>query len=130
MGTKREYAISLGLAVPGRGRLSREAHAAIAKAESNGMTFDDAKPTVKVTTSKPKTVKVGPVVEDEVPNPYSNLRYPDNTKFKGTDSEGKVHIMGGRNACMNCGYSLVGHICNEPVTLSPHCEPIRVEAIL
>lgn len=47
--TKREYAISLGLAQPGRGRLSRAAHAAIAKAESEGMTFD-------VTESNPRMV--------------------------------------------------------------------------
>lgn len=39
---RREYAISLGLAKPGRGRLSREAHAAIAKAESAGTVFSDS----------------------------------------------------------------------------------------
>lgn len=39
MQTEREYAISLGLAKPTRGRMSAEAHAAIAEARSKGMVF-------------------------------------------------------------------------------------------
>lgn len=39
--TRKEYAISLGLAKPGRGRMSKEAHAAIAQAEADGMVFDN-----------------------------------------------------------------------------------------
>jgi len=41
--TPKEYAISLGLAKPGRGRLSREAHAAINNAIKAGTVFDDPK---------------------------------------------------------------------------------------
>lgn len=41
MATKREYAISKGLAKPTRGRLSREAKAEIERARAQGMTFDD-----------------------------------------------------------------------------------------
>src|SRR5438874_345383 len=37
--TKREYAVSLGLAKMGRGRMSPAAMTAIAKAESEGVTF-------------------------------------------------------------------------------------------
>jgi len=37
--TKREYAVSLGLAKPARGRMSPAAYDAIAKAESEGMVF-------------------------------------------------------------------------------------------
>lgn len=48
MATKREYLIDLNLAKPGRGRFSREALDALAKAESEGVVFDD---TVKVGTS-------------------------------------------------------------------------------
>lgn len=51
MQTKREYAISLGLAQPTRGRMSREAHAAIADAEKAGMTFADAVAARKVSSS-------------------------------------------------------------------------------
>lgn len=42
MGTKREYAISLGLAQPGRGKLSKLAHEAIDKAIQQGMVFGDS----------------------------------------------------------------------------------------
>jgi hypothetical protein len=38
--TEREYLVSLNLAKPGRGRFSAEAKAALAKAKSEGMTFD------------------------------------------------------------------------------------------
>lgn len=41
--TPKEYAISLNLAKPGRGRLSREAHEAINKAIKAGTVFDDPK---------------------------------------------------------------------------------------
>lgn len=38
---KREWLISRGLAKPGRGRLSKEAHDALAEAERNGVEFDE-----------------------------------------------------------------------------------------
>lgn len=41
MTTQREYLISLGLAKPTRGKFSREGHAALDKARSEGMTFSD-----------------------------------------------------------------------------------------
>lgn len=65
--TEREYATSLGLAKLGvRGRLSREAHAAILKAKANGMTFDTKgqnEPVAASSTDKPlkqRTVAVDP----------------------------------------------------------------------
>lgn len=61
MTTRREYAISLGLAKQGRGRLSHEAHAAIAKAESEGMTFSDS--------PKPKTVTPSASIQTIVDKP-------------------------------------------------------------
>lgn len=57
MTTRREYAASLGLAKPNtRGRLSKEAHEAIAKAEADGMVFTDnakAKPVVLDSEGQP-----------------------------------------------------------------------------
>ena len=55
MATKREYLISLGLAKEGRGRFSREALDALAKAEADGMIFDE---TVVTPVKTEKTVKV------------------------------------------------------------------------
>lgn len=43
MATQREYLVSLGLAKPSRGRFSKEAKAALAKAVEEGMTFTDTK---------------------------------------------------------------------------------------
>ena len=50
--TKKEYAISLGLAKSGRGRLSLAAHKAIDEAISNGMVFSDTKTPPPVVTKK------------------------------------------------------------------------------
>lgn len=117
---RKEYAVSLGLATPGKGRMSREALAAIEDARKGGMTFDDDAP---VTTKKPREVSVkatkAPVAHDrdnDGPMADTSLRYPLDQKFKGVDSLGKTHIVGGANAC-DCGYSLVGHICNNPTAL-------------
>lgn len=41
MATQREYLVGLGLAKPGRGKFSKEAHAALAEAVANGVTFDE-----------------------------------------------------------------------------------------
>lgn len=53
MGTRKDYAISLGLATAGRGRMSREALAAVEKAIAEGYIFDDMPGTTKP-TSKPR----------------------------------------------------------------------------
>lgn len=62
---KREYAISLGLAQPGRGRLSREAHAAILKAEVDGYVFDQ-KPIASVIKEDGVSVTYARPVQEKV----------------------------------------------------------------
>lgn len=57
MQSRKEYAISLGLAKPGRGRLSKQAWTAIKKAEEDGMQFADKSiPTVQEPVNVPKIV--------------------------------------------------------------------------
>jgi len=62
--SRKEYAVSLGLAKPGRGRLSKEAWEAIRKAEAEGVEFSDrSAPTVSNPVNVPRmttkpTVKV------------------------------------------------------------------------
>ena len=46
----------------------------------------------------------------------AHWRHPIDTDFTGKDSNGKVHTVSGRNAC-DCGYSLVGHVCDNPTAL-------------
>jgi hypothetical protein len=58
--TKREYLVDKGLAKPGRGRFSREALAALAQAESEGVTF---------TEGAPKPVKAEVEAGEESPAP-------------------------------------------------------------
>jgi hypothetical protein len=121
---RKQYAVSLGLATPGKGRMSREALEAVAKAESEGMVFDDAKgtPAPKVVRETPKPVTVkresGPVATHERTDSVmgTTLRYEMDQMFVGVDSNGKTHTVNGRQAC-SCGYSLVGHVCNMPNAL-------------
>jgi hypothetical protein len=130
MGTKREYAISLGLATPGRGRLSREAHAAIDKAIAEGMTFSDA--TAKPVIQKPQKVAREPqkraVATEESHTTMADIhyRYDVDQLFVGTDSHGKKHTVNARQVCRNCGYSLTSHICHNPEVLVSSLEHIPV----
>lgn len=125
-GTRKDYAHSLGLANKGKGRMSREAHAAIDAAIAKGMTFNDARPASPVLSKskahngpdKPKDD--GP--KDEVQNPYAEAfyRYPRDQRFTYDDPKGKRVVIAGKAACMNCGYSLIGHTCNDPVVITYH----------
>lgn len=114
----KEYAVSKGLARPGKGRMSREAHEAIRKAIDEGMSFSDYQVT--------KTDKSAGAEEstplDVVFNPYAEAfyRYSQDQKFVYRDDNGKTHEISGKPACMGCGYSLVGHTCNSPVVLTYH----------
>lgn len=115
----KEFAVSQGLAKPGKGRMSREAHEAIRKAISDGMSFSDyqvTKPAVKGAGAEESS----PL--DVVFNPYADayFRYPQDQRFVYRDDDGKSHEISGRPACMECGYSLVGHTCNSPVVLTYH----------
>lgn len=57
MQSRKEYAVSLGLAKPGRGRLSKEAWVAIHKAEEDGVQFSDkSAPAVSEPVNVPKSI--------------------------------------------------------------------------
>lgn len=131
MGTKREYAASLGLAVAGaRGRLSREAHAAITKAESEGMTFSDiAKPVVNTPkAAKPVSVK-RESVDHGVGVAGDVLQLNDaDTLFVGTDSHGRKWTVNARQVCKNSGYSMTSCPCGrDHEVLVPSMEHIIVK---
>lgn len=124
---RKEYAASLGLAGTGRGRMSREALAAIEKARGEGMTFDDDPPVggVKV-TAKPKTDK--PAAKSEGVG-EARFYYPLDQMFTGSLSDGKRITVSGRNVCRNTGYSMVCCGCGAVhKTLAPNLEIISVTA--
>lgn len=96
MQTKREYAASLGLAKLGvRGKLSRDAHAAIDKARDNGVTFSDDAPKAVVKVDRPKVAIR--VVGDSKPKPelptYDNRAVRDWAKKAGLNvgARGRIH---------------------------------------
>lgn len=121
MQTRREYLVGLGLAKEGRGKLSTAAHAAIAKAVAEGKQFSDLQDRpVVVKRAKPDRPKdANESVTDE--NKYAGafMRYELDQEFT-YDHEGKTYPITGRTACMNCGYSLVGHTCYDMVGLTKH----------
>jgi hypothetical protein len=108
--TKREYLISLGLAKPGRGRFSREGNAAIAKAESEGIKFDDPDPknatpheAVVSVVDTPKPIKAWTVARD-----YNVMR--------GTTDEGWVIEWG---MCDRCARSIMYCPCSNGPSWPP-----------
>ena len=129
MMTEREYLYSIGLtkAPTGRGRFSREAHTALAKARAEGMAFKE-KPVIapkRIVKSSPKSeiVKSTPT-ESGFGEVFLRYGKMDMT-FTGVDSNGRTHVVSGRNAC-SCGYSLVGHTCDNPTALVGGGERIKV----
>src|SRR5665647_1128847 len=117
MTTKREFAISLGLAQPGRGRLSREANAAIDLAAAGGRVFEG--PTASVAKPKVAKVKGGvfakPVrqvtqVEDDEQFNVQDALYPNEQTWRSEDGQ----ILNGRQVCSPCGFSLQYHRCSNP----------------
>lgn len=129
MQTKREYAASLGLAVAGaRGRLSREAHAAIEKAISEGMTFSDGKPVVAKTPRTEKSEK--PVIRESAGIIGEVIRFHDlDALFVGTDSHGKSHTVNARQVCQHSGFSITSCPCGQKhsvlVSSMEHIDVIR-----
>lgn len=134
MKTKREYAISLGLAKEGRGRLSREAHAAIAKAESEGVKFAESGPVVVRERANASDIKVVKTTQSESKDNFSEprLAYPIDQMFKGQDSHGKTHRVNARQGCMRGTYSLAGcfeHTGQPHTVLLNSMEVIEVQPI-
>lgn len=119
MTTKREYAISLGLATPGKGRMSNAARAAIEKAESEGMVFTDSKTLTTSLTDRiaareaahPTTPKT--VARTEVQEKPEPARKAFTGKFEAQMPDGKRKAVSNRTAC-TCGASLCYCHCSTP----------------
>jgi hypothetical protein len=107
--------------------MSREAHAAIDKAEAGGMRFADTAPAKTPKPDKPAMVRA-PRIDMPVGESYDpdRRRFERTQMFKGTDSNGKVWKVNAIQACRNCRYSLTGHECNKPTVLVGGGEWIEV----
>lgn len=131
----KDYAISLGLARPGKGRMSLDAHKAIRAAiEAGTHHFPDygvvkgAAPKGTVISKDASSAPVNPVesVDNFAP---AFTRYPADQMFTGTDRAGKVWKVSARNGCRNSSYSIMGCGCSEHVTLVGAAEWITVRPV-
>jgi hypothetical protein len=109
----RDYAISLGLAKPGKGKLSKAAHDAIQKAINEGKTFVDynnGRVNRNVTdsrTTRPTNGTVGLSIGTEEeqkeypPIPPNPVRHTYNTIY-GIDAKGRTPLVIGFESCAIC----------------------------
>lgn len=119
MNTRREAPIAAGLAKPGRGKFSGEANAWLDAQRAAGVKFSDDGMVVKNTISKPakdKDAKSAPVrPEDTSYIAPEDYRFPESEYRAVATIDGKRVHYGMREACNNCGYSLLNHPCNDPM---------------
>lgn len=123
MQTRREYAISLGLAKDGRGRMSGAAHAAIDEAVKNGMSFSDMPSRGVGKQIDSKDVSKGNPEDSfsATPEPFHN------GNWFATVNNKRVKISG-RSVCTTCGYSLDYQNCLTPSVVGPDSEIVRVSS--
>ena len=128
MQTRREYLVELGLAKATRGKLSKDAHAAIDKAIAGGMQFSDMQDRPVVI----KRVKKDVPQEEDAFNKYADglIVYRNfDTQFKGVDSKGKTHKVTARSICFNSSYSIAGCACGNHRALVNSLEVIPVAEV-
>lgn len=117
MGTRKDYAISLGLAQPGRGRLSREAHAACDEAEKNGTVFSEKKVSTSVNANPLPGIPIHnePVTEDGPADPYAHHPAPTRSgMLMFSNGNTTLEKVSAKEACAECGRSFGWCRCSIP----------------
>lgn len=118
----KEYLLDKGrISEIGRGRISNENHAFLAKAAESGIQFSDwPKGKVVVTEATDETPEVVRVKRD--PNMTNEkviheivYTYPENL-YRAVDTRTGKEV-GMREVCNTCRVSLVGHACDRPTIL-------------
>lgn len=104
MVSKREYLIEKGLAKPGRGRLSANAHEAIKEAINKGVKFTDGSEATESGIGATQAART------DMPEGIYVFRNPDGTTFKRSHT----------NACFACNYSFRWCSCPDGPTLLPY----------
>jgi hypothetical protein len=116
--TQREYAISLGLAKPTRGRMSADAWAAIHKAEADGMKFTETVPTRKVTGSVNANPLPDPDAPERKPGIFESFAPTPDPVRKGyllfVKENGGTIKVNSTEACRNCTCSFSYCRCGKP----------------
>lgn len=139
MTTRREYAVSKGLATFGRGRMSRDALDAIAQAEANGMVFTD--PVKEKVEISPEVLKRSAIVRATEEHARRDQMAAENVpdgpskaftgKFEVQVPGGKRKTLSERTAC-TCGASLCYCRCAKPSVYRTIVDPTTddVESVL
>lgn len=116
----RAWLVERGLAQPTRGKFSKDAHTALAKALAEGVAFSDypKSATAPVPVSSPDSQATGiPVVKSDPRDSMyltpSEYRFPEAEYRAVAKVGGKVYGM--RECCSNCRVSFVNHGCDNPV---------------
>ena len=139
MMSRRDYAVSLGLAEHKRGRMSMEAWDAIKVAESEGKTFSDSsnaypEPPKGRGASVRRVVTVGPnateraeaerkrKVQKVVQEPAKNEPRAFTGKFEVAIPGGSRKALSNRTAC-TCGASLMYCLCATPTVYRTVVDP-------
>jgi hypothetical protein len=125
--TKREFLVQMGLAKPGRGRLSREAKVALAEARKQGAVFSDddavnaAPKQQEAVNEKPRRYVVLDGEEIEVEAPVEHPPLPaneimrDNCVGYHTDKIGTQDVRTAFEHCGRCFAHLIYCKCAKPV---------------
>jgi len=111
-----------------RGRISAENHAWLAERAAEGWVIDGytvkaATEATPATVEKTTTTNVKVVAE-------AYIRYPLG-KYRAFTIDDHTEVTM-RAACFNCHYSLVGHLCDEPLVLvqgRSGYHPVKVELV-
>lgn len=103
-----------------RGRMSSARVAMIKELVSQGYSIVGYSTVVSTDTAVPDKVEKVATTGDVIAELY--YRYDEHT-YKAVAADGTVYGM--REACNNCGYSLMGHLCDSPSVLSKPVEVMR-----
>ena len=106
-----------------RGRISNDNHKRLLDAVSKGVKFSDyPKGGTVVSTPTGETAYVKPAAPTGTEIAELYYRY-DEKLYKAVGKSGTIYGM--REACNNCGLSLVGHKCDNPSVLGEKVEVMR-----
>lgn len=107
----------------GRGRMSAAQKERCRELVAQGWQIDGFSLETSKSTDKPAVVKAEPVTNEKV---IAELVYRyDETEWQAKAEDGT--IFGMREVCQPCGYSLVGHGCDEPIVLGKAVKVVPVK---
>jgi hypothetical protein len=115
----RALAIEHGLAIPGRGRLSREATALVAQARQAGVTFESDAPVVRSPRTEVKPATEDPVASDD-PDVIPEHLF-DGVHYARRPDPGNHREPTGYKGLTEEGFTIGWSMCFRCTSFSAHC---------